>query len=136
MLKGEDELGKGMSIQCKKCGFSATLFEGLGNQTKDFEIFRKTLNKKDNDFIDYILSKGTIKEIKYRDSYAKCNKCGDLATINYVEIKYDDKCFILEHKCHICEGTYKAITMEDLINSKCPNCNYDKFDSYMMIDWD
>lgn len=130
-------MGKGMSIQCKKCGFSATLFEGLGNRTKDFENYRKTLNKKDNDFIEYILSKETVKEIKYKDSYAKCNKCGDLSTINYVEIKYDDnKCFTLEHKCHVCEGDYKAISTEELLKSNCPSCNTKKIDSFVNFDWD
>ena len=130
-------MGKGISIQCRKCGFSATLFEGLGSRTKEFENFRKSLNKKDNEFIEYILNKGTTKEIKHRNSYGKCNKCGDLSTINYVEIKYDEnKSFTLEHKCHVCEGFYKAITMEELLNSNCPSCNYEKFDSFMMMDWD
>lgn len=130
-------MGKGISIQCEKCGFSATLFEGLGYLTIEFENFRKNLNKKDNEAIDYILSKGTAKEIEYRDSYGKCDECGDLATINYVKIKYDDnKYFSLEHKCHICEGNYKAITMEELINSKCPSCNNEKFDNFTMMMWD
>ena len=61
-------MGKGISIQCRKCGFSATLFEGLGSRTKEFENFRKSLNKKDNEFIEYILNKGTTKEIKHRNS--------------------------------------------------------------------
>lgn len=129
-------MGKGVSIECKKCGFSATLFEGLGNRSKDFESFRKNISKKDNEYIDYILSKGNTNNVIYHDSYGKCNKCGDLATINYVEIQYDcEKPFVLEHKCHSCEGYYNSIARDELLNSKCPVCHNEKFDSFMNIDW-
>ena len=130
-------MGKGVSIQCKKCGYSATIFEGLGIRTKEFEEFIKTLNENDKDFINYIIGKGTIEEIIYHNAYGKCNKCGDLSTINYVKIKYDkDKIFKLENTCHMCEGIYEAITLEEVKNSSCPICANERFDSFMTIDWD
>lgn len=130
-------LGKGISIQCNKCSYSATVFEGLGSRTKDFEGFRKTFTEKDNELIDYILSKGTMEELIYHNSYGKCDRCGDLSTINYVEIHYDkDKVFILDNNCHVCEGRYKPITLEEVKNSNCPICNNEKFDSFMTMDWE
>ena len=130
-------MGKGVSIQCKKCGFSATLFEGIGIRSKDFEIFRKNIAKEDNEFIDYILNKDSTNNIIYHNSYGRCNKCGGLATINYVEIQYDiEKRFILEQKCHKCEGRYDVITLGELLKSKCPTCHTEKFDSFVNIDWD
>lgn len=130
-------LGKGISIQCKKCGYSTTLFEGLGNRTKDFEGFRKRLNKNDNEYIDYILSKGTTKEINYHDSYGKCDKCGDLSTINYIEIHYNEyKTFNLKNKCHVCEGNYIPVNLEEVLNSNCPKCNNERIDSFMSMNWD
>lgn len=136
-MKGEVPLGKGVSIQCKKCGFSATLFEGLGKRSKNFELFRKSIPKKDNEFIDYILNKDNTNNIIYHDSYGKCNKCGDLTTINYVEIQYDvDKIFKLEHKCRYCEGTYNIVTLEEVLKSKCPKCGNEKLDSFGNIHWD
>lgn len=130
-------MGKGVSIQCKKCGFSATLFEGIGIRSKDFEIFRKNIAKEDNEFIDYILNKDSTNNIIYHNSYGRCNKCGCLATINYVEIQYDiEKRFILEQKCHKCEGRYEVITLGELLKSKCPTCHNEKFDSFVNIDWD
>ena len=130
-------LGKGVSIQCKKYGYSATIFEGVGSRTKKLEEFIKTFNEKDKEFISYIISKGTTEEIIYNNAYGKCNRCGDLSTINYVSIKYDkDKIFILENKCHVCEGKYETITLEEVKNSSCPICNNKKFNSFMTIDWD
>lgn len=130
-------LGKGISIQCNKCGYSATLFEGLGNRNKDFENFRKRLNKSDNEFIDYILSKGTTKEVIYHDSYGRCDKCGDLSTINYIKIHYDeDKIFNLEYKCHVCEGKYIPVNLEEVLNSNCPKCYNERFDSFMSMNWE
>ena len=130
-------LGKGISIQCKKCGYSATIFEGLGSRTKVFEEFIKNFNEKDKEFINYIRSKGTIDEITYHNAYGKCNRCGDLSTMNYVKIKYNkDKIFTLDNKCRVCEGIYEPITLEDVKNSSCPICNNKKFNSFMTIDWD
>ena len=130
-------MGKGVSIQCKKCGYSATIFEGVGSRTKKLEEFIKTFNEKDKEFISYIISKGTTEEIIYNNAYGKCNRCGDLSTINYVRIKYDkNKIFTLENKCHVCEGKYETITLEEVKNSSCPICNNKKFNSFMTIDWD
>lgn len=69
-------MGKGVSIQCKKCGYSATIFEGVGSRTKKLEEFIKTFNEKDKEFISYIISKGTTEEIIYNNAYGKCNRCG------------------------------------------------------------
>ncbi len=130
-------LGKGISIECKKCGYSATIFEGLGSRTKEFEEYIKTFNENDKEFINYIISKGTIEEINYHNSYGKCNKCGDLSTINYVKIKYDkDKIFTLDNKCHECEGKYEVITLDEVKSSNCPTCSNKKFNSYMTLEWD
>lgn len=130
-------MGKGISIQCKKCEYSATIFEGLGSRTKEFEEFIKTLNEKDREFIDYILSKGTTNEVIYHNSYGKCDKCGDLSTVNYVEIHYgENKIFTLENNCHVCNGKYKTIELEEVLNSRCPRCHNEKFDSCMSMNWD
>ncbi|MDV4149338.1 hypothetical protein R0131_00660 [Clostridium sp. AL.422] len=130
-------MGKGISIQCKKCGYSATIFEGRGSRTKEFDSFIKILNKNDKEYIKYIVSKGTTEKIIYHNDYGKCNRCGDLSTINYVEIKYDkDKVFILDNKCHNCEGIYKPIKFHEVKFSSCPICNNEKFESFMYIDWD
>lgn len=136
-MKEEVPLGKGVSIQCEKCGFSVTLFEGLGNRSKKFEDFRKRILKKDNEFIDYILNKENTNNIIYHDSYGKCNKCGDLTTINYIEIQYDvDKIFKLEHKCRSCEGTYNIVTLDEVLKSKCPKCHNEKLESFGNIHWE
>ena len=130
-------LGKGVSIECKKCGYSATIFEGLGSRNYELDNFIKTLNDEDKEFLNYILSKGTTEEIIYHNAYGKCNKCGDLATINYLQVRYDnDKTFTLENNCHHCEGIYKPISLEEVKMSNCPICNNKKFDSFTTMDWD
>ena len=130
-------MGKGVSIQCDECGYSATLFEGVGIRTKDFEAFIKALNEKDREFITYITDKGTTEEVIYHNAYGKCDRCEDLATINYIKIRYDkDKTFTLDNKCHVCEGIYKPITLEEVEESSCPICNNKRFNSFMTMDWD
>lgn len=130
-------MGKGVSIQCKRCDYSATLFEGIGSRTQDFEVFRRELTKKRNDSIDFILSKKDINNISYYNAYVRCDKCGNLATVPYVEINYDDnKTFKLEYSCEICKSKYKVISEDEIVNSKCPICNYEHLQNSRSIFWD
>ncbi|WP_291649834.1 hypothetical protein [Clostridium sp.] len=130
-------MGKGVSIKCKRCDYSATLFEGVGFRTQDFKVFRRELTKKRNDSIDFILSNKKIYNISYYNAYAKCNKCGNLATVPYVEINYDDnKIFKLEYSCEICKSKYKLVSEEEIVSSRCPICNYENLQNSRSIFWD
>ena len=130
-------MGKGVSIQCKRFEYSATLFEGVGFRTQDFEVFRRELTKKRNDSIDFILSRKKINNISYYNAYAKCDKCGNLTTVPYVEIKYEDnKIFKLEYSCEICKSKYKLVSEEEIVNSRCPICNYEYLQNSGSIFWD
>lgn len=130
-------MGNGVSIQCKKCDYSTTLFEGLGSRTQDFEVFRRELTKKENEIIDLIINNNNINKIFHYNVYTKCEKCGDLSTVPYVEINYDNnKVFKLDYECKLCKGKCNLISEEEVINSKCPICNYEHLQSVRNIFWD